>query len=131
MVLPFPLTQSQLDYATALMRSVMTSNCRVEHHGAPVPSGGGEWTTPVTTTDVACLIAPGGVRPLEEGRAGALAATAPFDVTLPAGTPVDASDLIHQLDAAGGTVVRTFQVMGVRAPRSLEIRRVCLCVERS
>jgi hypothetical protein len=129
--LAFPFSPDQVAYAESLMRSVMTSSCRVVSTGAPVAGGGGEWTTPETRTEVICLIAPSLLGPIEAAAGGAVESLNRFDVTLPARTAVDSSDRIEELAAPGGAVLRTFQVIGVRAPRSFEIRRVCTCVVRS
>lgn len=129
--LTFPFSPAQVAYAEALMRSLMTSHCRVVSTGEPVAAGGGEWTTPETRTETICLIAPSRLGAVEGAGGGAIEALNRFDVTLPARTAVDASDRVEELDAPGGAVLRTFQVVGVAAPRSLEIRRVCSCVVRS
>lgn len=129
--LAFPFSPSQIAYAESLMRSLMTSHCRVVTMGDPVSAGGGEWTTPETTLEAICLIAPSLLAPSETTGGGALTAVQRFDVTLPARTPVTPESRIEELDAPGGAVRRTFQIVGVRAPRSFEIRCVATCVVRT
>lgn len=83
---------------------------------------GGSTETWTTIATVACRVSPMGNLPVERAIADRLTGVQFWAVTLPAATDITAADRI----VSGG---RTFEVVGVLAPRTWELARRVVCTE--
>lgn len=100
---------------------------------------GGSITVITYTGDIPCRVAPMRVQAAEALVGGQLQGQLPWEITLPAGTPLDVSDRLN----VGGTLVgdppaqfveegtgRWFEVLAIYAAWTSETARQCLCAER-
>ena len=125
------LGSGELAQLRADVAYTLPDRCTVQRPGTPVSDGAGGWTTPYADVaglvGIACAVAPFG-RGAEQVFGGRVVEASDWVITLPAATDV------RQADRVVATVTdqadtRTFEVVGIAGPRSLELSRRVACRE--